>query len=817
MDCTAHFSNEIPVAPAEKIYPAELPKVFSYYANKIKVLSLDCFDTLLWRRTATPVDVFYDLQQKPTFKKIGLTALLRARLELQARNLNVIRKKNSEVNLTEIYQAGFPQLTDDEINTLTEEELGAEKEACFYFPPILSLMQEARKCGIKIIIVSNTYLSESQLRRLLTHCLPKDMIKMIDYIFCSCEFEKTKNNGLFKNILEKLACAPEEMLHIGDDLYADYQAPMQLNIHALQLLHFDNNIMELLRGNSTSACIFNPDIRNTRSLISPFRGIFANHRITTPEQMIGYASVGPIIYSFAKFILREVQEQKQTSHLKVLFLLRDAHLPSLICEEITGASLGHRVRISRFSAYAASFRTEEDIDRYLIENLHSGRYADMARQLLLPDEIANPIEEICKAAKNPSVEFVNLIHRKDIKPIIFQKSKYYCNRLVKHLENEVNLKRGDTLMFVDLGYSGTAQRLLEPIFRDELGIHIIGRYLIQLTVPNWEASRRGLIDPSWCDDRSMFTLVAYIALLEQICTSSEKSVIDYDEKGNPLFSGVLFEKNQHEKLNNIQQECIQFAKDAEIFFKQTGRLSLRNLQDVAISEIGRFIFLPTESEVKYLDSFQFDVNLGTHDVMRMVDPAAGLASLKKRGLFFPYMEKSKKTSRTNYPAELRSAGIELTLTLMTQHRFGLHFGFKDISLRRENVKIVVNHGEDTLTTQVEAILTYDGYYALSLPVSTQGFATAIVFGQHYQWIQIENAELIETDAFLSRREALHTENYWDSLSFYEMKNQGGNLYECPSLTSALIIPSQQKTTEKNYLLRLVFRPVVTKEMVTEPG
>src|SRR4051794_1925824 len=54
----------------------------------VKVLSLDCFDTLLWRKVAAPTDVFYALAASEPFRRVGLSAAMRISAEGQARRNN---------------------------------------------------------------------------------------------------------------------------------------------------------------------------------------------------------------------------------------------------------------------------------------------------------------------------------------------------------------------------------------------------------------------------------------------------------------------------------------------------------------------------------------------------------------------------------------------------------------------------------------------------------------------------------------------------------------------------------------------------------
>ena len=76
MDSATH-STVLQSASKNKVYAHQLLTAFNNYVSTIKVLSLDCFDTLLWRKTVSPSDVFQDLQSRPAFKEIGYNSFLR--------------------------------------------------------------------------------------------------------------------------------------------------------------------------------------------------------------------------------------------------------------------------------------------------------------------------------------------------------------------------------------------------------------------------------------------------------------------------------------------------------------------------------------------------------------------------------------------------------------------------------------------------------------------------------------------------------------------------------------------------------------------
>ncbi|RDI38541.1 HAD family hydrolase [Aquicella lusitana] len=793
---------------SDKVRANDLLKLLEHFKDKIKVLSLDCFDTLIWRKTASPKDVFFDLQQRHFFQSMGFNASLRISAEGKSRQLSALKGKGGEVKLKDIYADGFHELTQEQINDLVKDELLSEKNACFAFPPVIELLKAARKTGIKVIIVSDTYFEEYQLKEMLSFFLPKDALEIIDKIFCSCEVGRSKTSGIFYDVIQYTRCSPEQILHIGDNPVADYLMPKAFKINAFHFIHQDDCIKDLIRLQDTAAKIIDPSINSVKPLYSPFRCVFSLQSFskTNPEKFIGYASLGPIMYSFAHFLCNEVTKLKEKNkNPKVLFLMRDAYLPSMACETYLGSEIGKRVRISRFASYAASFMTPDDIDSYLIEIGATNRFHDVARQLLLPEKVYDPIIRVAEHSKNPASEFMKLIRRKDIVKIILAKSEQYRSRLIKHLDKQVGLEKGSTLVLVDLGYSGTAQRRLTPVFK-ALGIDVVGRYLLSLRVPGWEANRCGLIDPSWCDDNAMLTIVFYITLLEQLCTSNERSVIDYDENGDAIYSDIIMGDQQHQKLINIQSSCIQFVKDAIEFFR-LANMTLSNdmLRQTAMTELCRMIFLPTEWELDYLKTFQAEMNLGTTDILRVFDPEQGLLGLRKRGMF--YMEKPSKLTRTNYPAELRTAGIEFVLSLIAQHRFGLDLKLKDMVLRKEPIQVMFQQGTEVYKTPTEAVATHDGFFSVWLPANLKTF---ILLGERYEWIQIESAEFITMDAFVNQNEAQNTMDAFNFINFDQIENKGNNLYKLTSSTSSISFNPIPSANANEYVFRIVYRPIIKR-------
>src|SRR3546814_9764561 len=102
-----------------------------------------------------------------------------------------------------------PSASEEQIAEAVEQELIAEGHHCYGFQPTVELMRAARANGLGIIIVSDTYLSEPQLRRLIGETAGEEALGLIDRIFCSSEHGLSKGEGLFTTVLKALGRSEE--------------------------------------------------------------------------------------------------------------------------------------------------------------------------------------------------------------------------------------------------------------------------------------------------------------------------------------------------------------------------------------------------------------------------------------------------------------------------------------------------------------------------------------------------------------------------------------------------------------------------------
>ena len=164
----------------------------------IEVLSLDCFDTLIWRNTHAPTDVFADLEHE------GGGIEPRTWAETQARKSAWTKTGAKEIGIEDVYRRMLPNPCETQVEAAVSRELAIEAKHAFAFRPTVNLIHEAKKRGLKVVIVSDMYLSEAQLRAHIAAAAGAELLDSIDQVFVSAAYGVGKRDGLFDEVLAAL-------------------------------------------------------------------------------------------------------------------------------------------------------------------------------------------------------------------------------------------------------------------------------------------------------------------------------------------------------------------------------------------------------------------------------------------------------------------------------------------------------------------------------------------------------------------------------------------------------------------------------------
>lgn len=777
----------------------ELPDLLDRAPDGISILSLDCFDTLIWRNTNLPVDVFADLPLPGGGVESRIWGETRAR-----RVIPYQVQDRVEVTLDEIYEHMLPAATEAERAEAIARELAAEASHCYGFAPTRDLIVDAKKRGLQVIIVSDTYLTEPRLRALIAAAAGEDVAGMIDRVFCSCEYGVSKAGGLFMHVLAELGVSPSTILHVGDNQTADQTAPAKLGILGVHLKQFDAESEMRLRQEASAASLVEPGVRVTIPAHQPHRPQIALRRSDEPADILGHDVLGPLMTGFADWIADEVAAQDAATGkpTRILFLLRDGYLPAMVftARHPALADRVAQVEISRFTAAAASFTDAEAIENCILPELHVGSTEVFAKQLRLD------ASETKSLAAMPKMQFAKAITDAARVRRVVKASRGLRSRMIAHLAHH-GVQPGDSVMLVDLGYNGSVQNFIAPALAEEMGLTITGRYLLLRETTASGHDKRGFIDNRHYDLKLLHALSESIALVEQLATKSSGSVVDYREDGSAIRKAAGVKGAQSDVRDRIQAACLDYVGHSEAgFISLPVSDTAETRRQMCVALLTRLLFLPMDSEIALLGDFAHDVNLGTDEMVGMLDHEGAQRGLRRRGLFY-----IKNAARMYLPGELKRHGLPMNLSVLTSRRFGLDLRKTDFDVGAMPLPVMLMDASgDHVTVNIDAMPTIDGYYQALIPIGAGQYTAGIQLGRIAEWVQVEEASFHEVEEYL---EAKTEEGGQPAPMLFEaMDEVSGGLHRCAGEASfVLVSPPAVAETGEALLLSFVFRPVVERK------
>lgn len=787
------------------INPAQLASVLEGAPDSLRVLSLDCWDTLIWRNVHAPHGVFNSLID------CSSAASLRSFAESAARKRAVVRHDWREITLDEIYEALMPTADAESRAAAAAAELAEEARHAFAFQPTVELMRDARRRGMKVVVVSDMYMSSAQLSGLIGAVAGEEVLGLIDRVFCSADHRQTKTTGLFPIVLRELGVKPHEVLHLGDNLMADFESPREQGLYALHLEQFDTEAAARLRMEAAVSAVIEADPGGRLPTLQPHRAALAAMlpRIEDPAARFGYAVMGPVLAGFAQWLADEASRLRARAggEVRYVFLLRDGHLPMRVYETLAppdGPPIS-AVEVSRFTATAASMTSEEAIQRYLDAEVADTRLEVLAKQLLFtPAEISDLIRP--PSSGSAVKAFLHKVRRPGMLAKIIERAGAFADRLVAYVARETGARPGDTLALIDLGYAGTVQRAVEPVLRERLGVDVAGLYLIDRPLEATGADKRGFLDLRHYDFRTLNALCTNVAVLEQLCTVAQGSVIDYTADGGVERSELGVKGQQSAVRETIAEATLLYAATAaDAFERPPASLDADAVRRAAAACLARLMFLPTREEIEVFQGFEHDVNLGAGDMLKLFDADSAAEGLRRSGLVY-----LKNTDRMFLPAELRGHGLPLNLTLLTHRRFGLEFRATDFLHDEMSLPILVAGGGEVAQTETEAHATHEGFYRCVVPIGDSRYAIGVQFGRLFDWVQIESMTFSPVDDWEGKTGLRPSKPVPAEPVFEGMTAAAPGLYRCESEAGFVMIPPPPRASDKLLTLTVVFRPIAER-------
>ena len=736
--------KNLPVKMANKIARVTVADLGCFLENNltgIRVLSLDCFDTLLWRKLATPVDVFYELQQNNYFRDSGMSAARRAVSESRLRRIRSVQGQSTELSLVEIYRHALPSADENLINALVEEELATEKSVCFVFEPVVELLEAARKHNLKTMVVSDTYLSGQQLTTLIEHCMKKAGVNAgIDYVFASSDWGSSKADGLFRKVLHKIETSPSRVVHLGDNVNSDHDGARRAGVHGFLFDQFYPSVKSVMSNLARVGQVMLPHVRDTYPMTCRWKAAWAKSEDNEPSGMVGKYTLGPVLYNFIDWIANHVERLKREGEKpRLIFLLRDGHASYLTAKKFAESDPRisdvpiTELEASRFVAFASTFTDRESIVAYLAEHARSPSYEDLLAQLLFTENEARVILGRYKRNQEDLLLFCAEVSSKYNVNKIIERSSEFRKRFYKRIKKVVGIEAGETLLLVDLGYNGTVHTLLSPILTVEFNVVCKGFFLILSGTSERPEEKFALISGDTCDARLPRLLCKNIKVLEQISTTPTPSTVDFTDEGVPVYSRKVIPEQQIAFCEDVQRHALDFVSSALV--SSVPIITRRAVVDETACLLGRLLFLPSAKEISAFENAVHDVNLATEQTERLIDILTTNSIARKRGT-----EGLLHGARNNVSWELLSRNIDEAVHYLSVARFEVEVAASDY--RADKITVIFHAESGVSTVAVPAYKTKDGFLRLLVPLTRDSQGLGVMLAMLSRWIQVESVSLI---------------------------------------------------------------------------
>lgn len=649
-------------------------------ANNIQTVSFDVFDTLVFRRSNHPTDIFVKayLSCQPDvnlsmegeeFKELRIYA------EQQAKRLS----KSGEVSLEQIYQ--FLPFEAAICERLKDAELTAEKQNAFLFQPMLSLIQALQKSGKQVILISDMYLSQNQIRT----CFFNDYPELIELaLYVSSENEFNKSTGLiFEHLSQSLAINKSHWLHIGDNRNSDFLMPKKAGIDALWL----SAELDVERIFSLEQSLF-----SEKQHFNSARFISSSHFMPDQEALafnIGSMVWGPILFSFTDWVIDHTLKVESES---ILCLMREAEvfLP-LLETRLKQRQLNHIVVKKLYASRKSTFWAAIDLANkswfedlvYVLVQRRGYTVDDFYRDFFIQHDAIHAQYQQQKIRDTDGLFYLGenllklLTHiARDNMAQLEGHIKQQKMLFARYYSQQIGLPFAECVV-LDLGGGGTIQHQIERILNQKSKSNVLF-YSSERIYRFSENSRYASFLNKQTDTRNLRQILARSPeCIEPFLVGDCGTTLGYEN--NPCGNPVLAEKlslNSAPILGFMQGVMRYFDLHDELGF---GPISIAQVVPI----LYRYIQLPTEQEAKLFTRILHQDNFGSNDEYPIITPEQ-LTQIEQSGIDSFYLEFCRNPrfllGKVHWP--------QAALTLMSQHYLAKQNGILSMNTDNDVAELV---------------------------------------------------------------------------------------------------------------------------------
>jgi hypothetical protein len=622
-------------------------------------LSLDVFDTILWRRVPRPSDMFVVIASSlrregrcPDWVTDATFRHMRIGAELKARR----GPDGPEVSLYDIWRNMPLDLFEGSLDELVETEVELERQFLVVDGAIAQLIAFASDRAVPIFMVSDTYFSEAQLRFLLDR--PELAALKDARLFRSLEYRVGKGHGLWPVVLQELDVRPEQLWHVGDNYEADRVAPARHGIRCLHYERIDHGLARVLVRESEPLDLYGP----MDPLLDPKHGDFgltslrakalrkspddAAQAVTTAWRY-GAAVLGPVLTGFAEWV---VDNAEQTGTEILWCPMREGELLSEIINNAARAR-GRKVeaRPLWLSRHVTSVAMLDEVNRETLSELMRRSYNLTVGQLLAilhlrPGDVPALSGELHTVLHNTEILDRVASALTESPHLLNQMTATVTRareRLITALRQAGALDHPG-LTLVDLGWGATIQYQLSRVLAlARLPIVPDGLYLAteDRAAKVYQAGLRaeGYLAQGGYPREIAVTLSRSPEVLEQCVNALCGSLVDFTDAGEPILGPVTDSPAQNAERQAAQDGVLAFqtlwngyVEADQTWPSLSHPAASQRLANVVVSALHS----PTSEEARVFGNWRHEENFGSTVVTRVIpeDLAAAIAYLSPNDL-----------------------------------------------------------------------------------------------------------------------------------------------------------------------------------------
>ncbi len=505
------------------------------------VISFDVFDTLLMRCTLMPEDVFALME-----RRLGIPGLAKAREQAEH---TLYRQGNPTLEEIEQETGRLCHLTAAQTEALAGVELSIERAVLVPRRDAVALLSFAVAQGKRVFLISDMYLSETQLRSLLS----ANQITGYEGLLVSTACQSLKTQRLFEIFQARVPAA--SYLHFGDNEEADIACARRCGMDAQQLMSgADLLALSAWRGMDAQCASLEERLLFGVVVAQVFNSPFAlsgtdGRPLVDTAQAFGGVFLSPLLVSFLLWLLRQTAGKYQ----HIFWSARDGYLllrmQRCLQARFPGVSFpkGHYLYISRIAATAAGLQDAEDL-RYAA----SIGFAGSARELLVRRFFLRR-EEILPQRDGETLEAYVLRHTEVILARAAQLRQSY-----QAYVQTLGIAPEEAAVFFDLISSGTGQVNFENI----TGRKYLGLYMI--FIQEGQRRKRNLTVRSFLETGGLYALQSYLSRnyepVENLVMSDEPTLLRFDREGRPVFASEPRSDAELAYTEEVQEGVLRFLQ-----------------------------------------------------------------------------------------------------------------------------------------------------------------------------------------------------------------------------------------------------------------